>query len=149
MKATDIYTERFKTKLQLAKRVLKAIEDIQGYEAGTLEKPSNLAATPMEDGRTLIQTVLEDGMVEYNDGFFIVEVNDVYLYVDVTGVALRECPDYKNLKCIYSKGLKPVEEKDDNLRSVKAIIQENIDKKIGKDNDESIFTNRLRNNQKL
>lgn len=48
-----------------------------------------------------------------------------------------------------SKELKPVEEKDDNLRSVKSIIQENIDKKIGRDSKESISANRLRNNQKL
>lgn len=108
MKATDIYTERFKTNRSLAKRTLKAIEDIQGYEAGTLENPVNLASSRMQDGRTLIQTILEDGEVEYNDSFFVVEANHVSLYVDVTGLAIRECPDYERLKCTYSKELKSI-----------------------------------------
>lgn len=58
----------------------------------------------MKDGRTLIQTIYEDGYVMYNDGWFIVECdeNDC-LYVDVTGLAVKECPEYENMKYVMDK----------------------------------------------
>lgn len=89
MKATHKILEG-KTNRQLANEALKAMSLICGYSNGTINYPFELASSKMEDGRTLIQTILEDGCVMYNDGWYIVEVDDYLLYVDVTGYALKE-----------------------------------------------------------
>lgn len=35
----------------------------------------------------------------YNDGWFIVECDETgTLYVDVTGLAIKECSDYENME---------------------------------------------------
>ena len=40
----------------------------------------------------------------YNDGWFIVECDeDGCLYVDVTGLAMKECPEYKDMKYVMDK----------------------------------------------
>lgn len=65
----------------------------------------------MKDGRTLIQTIYEDGYVMYNDGWFIVECEeDGCLYVDVTGTAIRECPEYDNMEYIMDAACKEAHE---------------------------------------
>ena len=56
---------------------------------------------------------------------------------------------FKTNRTLAKRPLETIEEKDDYLRSVKVIIQENIDKKISRDSKESTSANRLRNNQKL
>lgn len=89
MKATYKIVEG-KTYRQLAKEALKAMSLICGYDNGTINYPFELASSKLEDGRTLIQTVLEDGYIRYNDGWYIVEVDDYSLYVDITGLALKE-----------------------------------------------------------
>lgn len=83
MKATHIYTEKFDTNRKLANRALKAMSDLQDYDNGTIRNPNDLASTIMKDGRTLIQTIYEDGYVRFADGYNIVEVDDYTMYVDV------------------------------------------------------------------
>lgn len=90
-KTTFISAEKFNTRRKLANRVLKAMSDICGCDNGTIRNPYELASSSMRDGRTLIQTIYEDGYVMYNDGWFIVEVDeDAMIYVDFTGMAMRE-----------------------------------------------------------
>lgn len=90
MKATFIYNDGFDTRRKLANRVLKALSDIQEFDNGTIRKPVELASSIMPDGRTLIETVYEDGEIDYNDGWFVVEVNDFQIYVDLTGFAMNQ-----------------------------------------------------------
>lgn len=90
-KTTFIFAEKFDTRRKLANRALKAMRDICGYDNGTIRKPYELASSIMKDGRTLIQTIYEDGFVMYNDGWYVVEVEeDGMIYVDFTGIAMRE-----------------------------------------------------------
>jgi len=88
MKATHKIVEG-KTNRQLANEALKAMSLICDYNNGTINDPCELASSKLEYGRTLIQTVYEDGYVRYNDGWYIVEVDDYTIYVDVTGFALK------------------------------------------------------------
>lgn len=84
---------------------------ISQYEQGTITCPYELASSSMKDGRTLIQTIYEDGYVMYNDGWFIVECDeDGCLYVDVTGTAVRECPEYDNMEYIMDAACKEAHE---------------------------------------
>ena len=84
---------------------------IQQAEQGTITCPYELASSSMKDGRTLIQTIYEDGYVMYNDGWFIVECEeDGCLYVDVTGLAIRENPDYENMEYIMDATCKEAHE---------------------------------------
>lgn len=93
-KTTFISAEKFNTRRKLANRALKAISDICDYSNGTIRNPYELASSSMKDGRTLIQTIYEDGYVMYNDGWYIVEVDeDAMIYVDFTGIAMREMKD--------------------------------------------------------
>lgn len=91
MKATHINTEKFDTNRKLANRALKAMNDLIDYDCGTIRNPYELASSILEDGRTLIQTIYEDGDVYYTDGYFVVEVDHDFMYVDITGKYLREC----------------------------------------------------------
>lgn len=91
MKATHINIEKFDTNRKLANRALKATSDILDYDCGTIRNPYELASSILEDGRTLIQTIYEDGEVDYADGYFVVEVDHDFMYVDITGKYLREC----------------------------------------------------------
>ena len=110
MFATHIYTEEFNTNRKLANRALKAMSDIQGFDNGTIRNPNDLASSFMKDGRTLIQAIYEDGYVMYNDGFYIVEVDEFWLYVDVTSMAINDCIEqYENLTYKVSEGLEPEE----------------------------------------
>lgn len=90
MKATFIYNDGSDTRRKLANRVLKALSDIQEYDNGTIRNPVELASSVMPDGRTLIETVYEDGEIEYNNGWYVVEVNDFHIYVDFTGIAVNQ-----------------------------------------------------------
>lgn len=90
MRATHIYTEQFDTNRKLANRALKAMNDISDADNGTIRNPFELASSTMKDGRTLIQTIYEDGEVRYNDGWFIVEVDNFCMYIDLTGFAMKE-----------------------------------------------------------
>ena len=95
MKATYKIVEG-KTARQLANEALKAMSLICGYDNGTINNPYELASSILDDGRTLIRTIFEDGFIRYNDGWYIVEVDDYSIYVDVTGFALKEMgnPEY-------------------------------------------------------
>lgn len=98
---THRYIDNVKSRRQLAKACLVAMARINQCEQGTITDPYNLASSSMKDGRTLIQTIYEDGYVMYNDGWFIVEVDeDATLYVDVTGRAMNDCPEYENMKYV-------------------------------------------------
>lgn len=91
MNATYIYTEKFDTRRKLANRALKAMSDICNADNGTIRNPHELASSVMADGRTLIQAIYEDGEVMYNDGWYIVEVEESgVLYVDFTSFAVNE-----------------------------------------------------------
>lgn len=96
MKATHKSTEG-KTNRQIANMALKAMSNLQGFDNGTISNPSDLASARMEDGRTLIATIAQDGYVRYNDGWNIVEVDDFCIYVDITGFAFKEMgnPEYE------------------------------------------------------
>ena len=99
--ATHRYVDNIKSRRELAKTALIAMARIEQYEQGSISNPVQLASTVLSDGRTLIQTIYEDGRVMFNDGWFIVECDeDGTLYVDITGTALKECPEYKNMKYI-------------------------------------------------
>lgn len=103
--------DNIKSRRQLAKVALVAMARINQAEQGTITCPCELASSSMKDRRTLIQTIYEDGYVMYNDGWFIVECEeDGYLYVDVTGAAVRECPDYENMEYIMDAACREAHE---------------------------------------
>lgn len=108
---THRWVDNIKSRRQLAKVALVAMARIQQAEQGTITCPYELASSSMKDGRTLIQTIYEDGYVMYNDGWFIVECEeDGCLYVDVTGFAMRENPDYENMEYILDAACKEAHE---------------------------------------
>lgn len=108
---THRWVDNIKSRRQLAKVALVAMARIQQAEQGTITCPYELASSSMKDGRTLIQTIYEDGYVMYNDGWFIVECEeDGCLYVDVTGLAIRENPDYENMEYIMDATCKEAHE---------------------------------------
>lgn len=108
---THRWFDNIKSRRQLAKVALVAMARIQQAEQGTITCPYELASSSMKDGRTLIQTIYEDGYVMYNDGWFIVECEeDGCLYVDVTGFAMRENPDYENMEYIMDAACKEAHE---------------------------------------
>lgn len=97
--ATHRYIDNISSRRRLAEVCLVAMARINQAEQGTISNPYELASSTMKDGRTLIQTIYEDGYVMYNDGWFIVECDeDGTLYVDVTGLATKECSDYENME---------------------------------------------------
>lgn len=109
--ATHRYVDNIKSRRELAKVCLVAMARIQQYEQGSISDPCELASSTLKDGRTLIQTIYEDGYVMYNDGWFIVECDgEGCLYVDVTGRAVRECPEYENLEYIMDASCKEAHE---------------------------------------
>lgn len=108
---THRWVDNIKSRRQLAKVALVAMARIQQAEQGTITCPYELASSSMKDGRTLIQTIYEDGYVMYNDGWFIVECEeDGCLYVDVTGFAMRENPGYENMEYIMDAACKEAHE---------------------------------------
>lgn len=68
---THRYVDNIKDRRQSAKVCLVAVARINQAEQGTVTEPYELASSTMEDGRTLIQTIYEDGYVMYNDGWFL------------------------------------------------------------------------------
>ena len=97
--ATHRFVDNIQNRRTLAEVCLKAMARINQCEQGTIKNPCDLASSTMKDGRTLIQTIYEDGYVMFNDGWFVVEVDESgCLYVDVTGLALRENSDYENME---------------------------------------------------
>jgi hypothetical protein len=97
MTATHLYTEG-KTRRQVVNMALNAMARIEDCDQGTRANPVNLASTVIRDcGKTIIQIIHEDGCIQYNDGWFIVEVDDFCMYVDITGIALKELgnPEYE------------------------------------------------------
>lgn len=89
MKATHKIVEG-KTNRQLANEALKAMSLITDLDCGTIKNPFELASVRMSDNRSLIQTIYEDGFVRYSDDYYIVEVDDYTIYVDVTGRYIKE-----------------------------------------------------------
>lgn len=90
MKATHIIVDNLETNRKLANRVLRAFCDITECDNGSIRKPYDLASVSMQDGRTLIQTIYEDGEITYNDGWYVVELSEGILYVDLTVLACKE-----------------------------------------------------------
>lgn len=108
---THRYVDNIESRRELAKVALVAMARINQAEQGTITCPYELASSSMKDGRTLIQTIYEDGYVMYNDGWFIVECDeDGCLYVDVTGTAVRECPEYDNMEYVMDAACKEAHE---------------------------------------
>lgn len=58
----------------------------------------------LRDGRYLIQAINEDGEILYNDGWYIVEVTESHLYVDITSFAYRELFGVEALRDLLSGG---------------------------------------------
>ena len=98
--ATHITLPEGLTKRQIANRCLKAMVGITGLDNGTIRKPIELASSRLRDGRNLIETIYEDGEVRYNDGFFIVEVDEYCLYVDLTILGVKEMVGNKEYPCV-------------------------------------------------
>lgn len=108
---THRYVDNIKSRRELAKVALVAMARINQAEQGTITHPCELASSSMKDGRTLIQTIYEDGYVMYNDGWFIVKCyEDGCFYVDVTGTAVRECPKYANMEYVMDAACKEIHE---------------------------------------
>lgn len=82
--ATHITLPEGLTKRQIANRALRAMVGITGIDNGTIKKPYELASVILQDNRTLIQTIYEDGEIRYHDDFYIVEVDEYVIYVDFT-----------------------------------------------------------------
>lgn len=91
---THRWVDNIKSRRELAKVALVAMARINQAEQGTIACPYDLASSSMKDGRTLIQTIYEDGC----------------LYVDVTGTAVRECPEYDNMEYIMDAACKEAHE---------------------------------------
>lgn len=89
MKATHKIVE-CKTRRQLANEALKAMSLICEADCGTIRNHYEIASCLMPDGRTILETIYQDGYVMYNDGWFIVEVDDYLIYVDVTSRYIKE-----------------------------------------------------------
>lgn len=64
---THRYVDNIKDRRQLAKVCLVAMARINQAEQGSITDPYELASSSMKDGRTLIQTIYEDGYVMYSD----------------------------------------------------------------------------------
>lgn len=96
MIATHIIVEG-KTRRQIDNACLRAMSLIEGCSQGSINNPFNLSSSRTDDGRMLIKRIHEDGYILYNDGWYIVEVDDYCLYVDITSFALKELGniDYK------------------------------------------------------
>jgi hypothetical protein len=81
-----------KTRQVVVEDTLRALRLISGRTQGTAKKPANLAASNMPDGRTLIQTVAEDGYVQYTDGYYLIKVDDHCLIADFAAKAMTGQP---------------------------------------------------------
>lgn len=110
-----------------ANRVMAALQDIQGGASqGTVRNPHDLASSMVvkddqydyyvyanqsrqKDEMTLIEAIRRGENVQYNDGWYIVEVDDYFLYVDVTGIATTESEDYNDRAMITDKFGKALE----------------------------------------
>ena len=107
--ATLRYVDNIKTRRELAKVALVAMARICQAPCGTITDPSELASSYIRENgkeRTLIQCIYEDGYVQYNDGWFIVECDEEgVLYVDVTGAAIRDGVGYENMEYVGDKDL--------------------------------------------
>lgn len=105
--ATLRYVDNIKTRRELAKVALVAMARICQAPCGTITDPYELASSYLPDNRTLIQAIYEDGYVLYNDGWFIVECDETgTLYVDVTGIAMRDCRElYEGMEYVGDKEL--------------------------------------------
>lgn len=62
---THRYVDNIKDRRQLAKVCLVAMARINQAEQGTITEPYELASSTMKDGRTLIQTIYEDGYIKH------------------------------------------------------------------------------------
>lgn len=89
----NISDMEFADNREFAKFILKLLKRFDCCDQGTIDNPSDLASSVMTDGRTLIQAILEDGEVRYNDGWNIVEVDSDVVYIDYTGYALEQMDD--------------------------------------------------------
>lgn len=110
--ATHITVDNLDTPYKRVYSSLKAMTNIVGYSNGTLRNPSELASSEvnlyqMKGGWikasssipynakpvgkcNLIEAVFAGYEVEYNDGWFIFEIDEDYMYVDFTAFATRK-----------------------------------------------------------
>lgn len=101
MKATHKIIEG-KSREQIIRMAFTAMKNINDCEQGTVLNPVNLASCVCDDGRTIAKTIKEDGYIRFNDGWYIVEVDDYTIYVDVTAFALKEMgnPKYEIIDAV-------------------------------------------------
>ena len=105
------WVDKVRNRKYLAKLALMAMARINQCEQGTIANPYDLSSSRMKDGRTLIQTIYEDGYVSYNNGWFIVECDETgILYVDVTGMATNDCPEYENMEYVMDAACREAHE---------------------------------------
>lgn len=97
------------TRKQVVNRVIKAMNDITLVDNGTLRTPYELASSVLPNGSMLIEEVAKNGYCRYNDGWYIVEVDEYSLYVDLTSFAINtmyengEVFEYGDIvKCLYN-----------------------------------------------
>ena len=80
MKATTLYIYEL-SNIQIAKKAKKAFELIENIELSEC----------LYDGKTLLKSILDGNDINYNDGYYIVEKDNFYLYVDITCKYIKEC----------------------------------------------------------
>lgn len=119
-----------------ANRVMAALQDIQGGASqGTVKRPNDLASSMVvkdnqydyyvyanqsrqKDEMTLIEAIRRGEDVRYNDGWYVVEVDDYFLYVDVTGIATTESEDYNDRAMITDRFGKALENDIEKAKAV-------------------------------
>ena len=76
---------------------------------GTMRNPFELASSVLPSDKMLIEEIAKNGYCRYNDGWYIVEVDEYSMYVDMTSFALNTM--YENgdvfeygdhVKCLYN-----------------------------------------------
>lgn len=97
------------TRRQIVNQVIKAMNAITLVDNGTMRNAFELASSVLPSGKILIEDIAENGYCRYNDGWYIVEVDEYSLYVDLTSFALNtmheqgEVFEYGDrIKCLYN-----------------------------------------------
>lgn len=133
--STHISTSYFNDRRDIALRTMQAMKDIQGgYRQGTLTNTVELASSgvgknskydyweysSMAEGKNIIQAILDGDTIRYNDGWYIVEVDDDFIYVDVTGTAMDDSDEYNDMKIISDEHIDTVKKSFSDLCIEKA-----------------------------
>lgn len=133
--STYISTSYFNDRRDIALRTMQAMKDIQGgYRQGTLTNTVELASSSVgknseydywessgvTERKNIIQAILDGDTIRYNDGWYIVEVDDDFIYVDVTGTAMADSDEYNDMKIISDEHIDTVKKSFSDLCIEKA-----------------------------